>query len=102
MIYLTYSGQGSGGGGGGGGGNSLASNAVSLASGSISQSFTYTNTLLSAYAPILGAIINTIDATPIFLQAIVTAFSTTGFTVTFNVAPDTANYKLPYIVVANI
>ena len=71
---------------------------VSLASGSISQSFVYTTPLVANQAPLIGQIMNSVDASPIFLQGIVTAFSTTGFTITFNVAPDTANYKLAYII----
>lgn len=41
---------------------------------------------------------NTVDANPIFLQGIVTAKSTTGFTVTFNAPTDSANYVLNYMV----
>lgn len=97
-VYLTYT----AGSGGGGSSSAVAAKVVNLASGSISQSFSYTGSVSGGLAPILGAIINTVDSTPIFLQAIVTAFSTSGFTVTFNVAPDSANYKLAYVVVKNI
>lgn len=71
---------------------------AALASGLATQSITYTSTAGAGQFPVVGDVINTVDATPIFLQAIVTAFSTTGFTVLFNVAPDTANYQLPYVI----
>lgn len=37
---------------------------------------------------------NAVDIQPIFLQYVVTAMSTTGFTVIFNAPTDTANYSL--------
>ena len=79
-----------------------AANLVNLASGSTTQSFTYTSAVGAGLAPVIGIIVNTVDANPIFLQAVITAYSTTGFTVRFNVAPDTANYKLPYVLTGSM
>jgi hypothetical protein len=87
---------------GGSSGGAQAAAAVALASGSASQSFTFSSTIIGTFVLIVGAVQNTVDATPIFLQSVVTAVSSTGFTVLFNVAPDTANYNLPYVVVPTI
>ena len=98
-LYLTYN---SGGIGGGSSSSEVqASKTVALASGQISQSFVYSAYLSINNAPIIS-IANTVDALPIFLQCIVTAYSILGFTVTFNVAPDSGNYKLSYVVVNTI
>lgn len=43
---------------------------------------------------------NTTDTTPQFQPIVITAFSTTGFTATWNVPTDTANYSLNWQVFA--
>jgi hypothetical protein len=40
----------------------------------------------------------TTDANPIFIQGMVTTKLTTGFTVTLAAPPDTANYKMSYVI----
>lgn len=73
-----------------------AANVVSLSSGVSSVSVTFTSAFGStSYSPD-WAIINTVDANPIFLQGYISAMSSSGFTVTFNAATDTANYKFAY------
>ena len=89
--------SGSGGGGGGGGNSALPANVVNIPNAASSIAVIYSSTIAVANVPVFS-FINIIDATPIFLQGMITASSTTGFTVTFNTATDTANYKLSYIV----
>lgn len=86
-----------GAGGGGGGSGAQASATVPLASGSSTFTVAYSSTLALAIPPIFS-FVNTIDSTPIFLIGYVSAFSTTGFTVTANAPTDSANYKLVYAV----
>lgn len=79
------------------GGGGLASNVVAISSGASSKAITYTTTLSSVGVPVFS-IVNTTDSSPIFIQGIITAYSTTGFTVLFNTSTDTANYLLAYTV----
>lgn len=96
-TFYWNTGSGGGGGGGGGGSGAQAAGTATLASASQSFSVSYDVTLASAIAPIFS-FINTVDASPIFLDGYVSAFSTTGFTVKTNALTDTANYKLVYAV----
>lgn len=82
-------------------GAALAADLVSISNAATSVAVTYSSTLPSAYAPVCH-IINITDASPIFLEAVVTAYSTTGFTATFNAATDSSNYKLSYTVVGTV
>jgi hypothetical protein len=84
-----------------GGSGALAAKIVSLST-SASQSVVYGAAVPSGSVPVIGDVFNTVDANPIFLQSVITAYSTTGFTILFNVAPDTTNYQLSYIVVAPV
>lgn len=83
----------------GGGGGGAPTGAVVLAAGSATAAIVFTTPILVPYAVVVS-VSNLIDTLPIFLQAIITAKSTTGFSVLFNTAPDTANYNLEYIVAA--
>ena len=73
----------------------LAANTVAIPSGATSIAITYSTTIAASYS-LNFSFFNTVDATPIFLQGMITAQSTTGFTVTFNTATDTANYQISY------
>lgn len=73
----------------------MRANVVALPSAASSVNVVYSSALPSADVPVIS-ILNTSDANPIFLQAIITAFSTTGFTAKFNAPTDTANYSLSY------
>lgn len=97
--YAKWSGFG-GGSGGGGGGGAIAAGVVNLAQGQSSFVVTYDTTIASI--PPLFSVANTVDTFPIFLNGIITAFSGTGFTITFNAQTDTANYKLSYAVMAGV
>lgn len=83
--------------GGGGGGAADAAGTVNIGSGVSSIVVAYDVTLTSAIAPIFS-FINSTDSAPIFLIGFISAFSTSGFTVTFNAATDSANYKMSYAV----
>lgn len=85
------------GGGGGGGGSVVAAGVAALSSGASSFSITYDVTLGSSIPPVFS-FVNSVDASPIFLIGYVSAYSTSGFTVTANAQTDTANYKIVYIV----
>ena len=72
-----------------------AANVVNITNGSQAVSVVYTVPLAVSAPPVIS-FINTVDATPIFLQGMVTAWSTTGFTVTLNTPTDTGNYQMSY------
>lgn len=44
---------------------------------------------------------NTTDSTPQFQPVVITAFSTTGFTATWNVPTDSANYSINWMILVN-
>lgn len=90
-----------GSGGGGGGGAAVAAAVVPILSGVSIITVTYSSTLAAIGVPVFS-IINTVDSTPIFLQGIITFFSTHGFILTLNAPTDTANYSVSYIVAAAI
>ena len=83
--------------GGGGSGSAQASGTAAISDGASSVTVTYDVTLSTAVPPIVS-VINSIDGSPIFLNPVVTAYSTTGFTATFNAPADSANYVLQYAV----
>lgn len=88
--------------GGGSGSGSSGSASVAIASGASSKSVTFTTDFGStSYVPLIN-ITNTTDATPIFLQWIVTTKSSSGFTATFNAPTDTANYILEYAILGYV
>lgn len=82
---------------GGSASGALAANTVAIGNGVSSLPVTYSGTIAAGLYPVI-TIVNITDATPIDLQAEVTAASTTGFTALFNAPTDTANYLLSYIV----
>lgn len=91
-AWLIYPPEGAGGGGDSG------SQSVALSSGVSSVSVTFSNAFGSTnYVP-LWSISNVTDATPIFVLGIITAMSSSGFTVTFNAPTDTANYVFNYLI----
>lgn len=71
-------------------GNVNLANAVTSATATFSTAFSDTNYFVSC------AFVNKTDANPIFLQAVITTVSATGFIATFNAPTDTANYSLNY------
>jgi hypothetical protein len=70
---------------------------VSLGNGVTEVSVTFSSDLETNNYSLTYSIINTTDANPKFLDKIITAKSSTGFTVKFNEATDSANYKLSYL-----
>lgn len=96
-TFYWSSGSGGGGGGGSGAGSAQAAGVVSIAASVSSKSVVYATAIGSSLPPIFS-FINTIDSSPIFLSGFVSAFSTTGFTITFNAPTDSANYKIDYAV----
>lgn len=99
IDYGTFywgSGGGSGGGGGGGGGAQSAGT-VALGNAASSVTVAYGAALSSALIPVFS-FVNVTDTEPIFLQGYVSAYATTGFTVTFNAPTDSVNYIFNYAV----
>jgi hypothetical protein len=88
-------------GSGGSGGDVFAQGVYNMPSGQSTFTVAYDVTLASAIPPIFS-IVNTVDGSPIFLIAYVSAFSTSGFTVTTNAPTDTANYQLVYSVMGPV
>lgn len=87
---------GSGGGSGGTGVLVARSGTQAISNGSPTVDITFSSAMASTAYAIEYSIINTTDATPIFLQGVVTTIATTGFTITLNAAADTANYSVTY------
>lgn len=72
-----------------------------VGSGATSVSVTFSSAIAStSYAPVCSWI-NTSDGSPQFQPIVITAFSTTGFTASWNVATDTANYIISWQVTVN-
>lgn len=75
---------------------------VALNNGDQSVSITFSKPMPDTnYTPDALTFINTVDVQPQFLQAVVTARSASGMTVTFNAQTDSANYVLAYRVTAD-
>ncbi len=70
---------------------------ASISSGASSKAVVFTTPFADTSYSIIVTIQNLTDATPIFLNPVITAKSTTGFTVLFNAPTDTINYVLEYI-----
>lgn len=70
--------------------------AASISNGASSKAITFSSAMADTTYSIDFAIENVTDASPIFLQGVVTAKATTGFTVTFNAPTDSANYVLSW------
>lgn len=96
-TFFWGSGGGSGGGGGGGAGSAQKSGSVALGNAASSVAVVYSGALSSALIPIFS-FANITDGEPIFLSGYVSAYSTSGFTVTFNAPTDSANYIFNYAV----
>lgn len=94
-AYARYSGFG----GGGASPQTLvgAGGEVTIASGASSKAVTFSTAFVDTTYAVVWSIKNTTDVSPIFLQGVITAKATTGFTVTFNTPTDTANYALDYL-----
>lgn len=65
---------------------------VALSSGVNTASVTFSTAMASASFSVDGTIFNSTDADPAWLTFVVTARSTSGFSVKFNAPTDTANY----------
>jgi len=74
---------------------------VSLGSGVSTASVTFSSALATADYTITYSLVNTVDVNPKFLDVIVTAKSTTGFSVKFHQNTDSANYLLEYICIVH-
>lgn len=88
------------GGGGSGGSNSGISQEVAIGPGIDTFTVTFPSPALNTYYVPEAQLFNDTDPNPQFLNVIVTAKTINGFTVRLNVATDSANYKLSYIVPA--
>ena len=70
---------------------------VALGDGVSTASVTFSSALATADYTITYSLVNLVDVNPKFLDIIVTAKSTTGFSVEFHQNTDSANYVLEYI-----
>lgn len=73
----------------------------SVGSGATSVSVTFSSAIANTNYPPICTWQNTTDTHPQFQPLVITAFSTTGFTVSWNVATDTANYSINWQVMVN-
>lgn len=78
-----------------------ADGAVGLSNGDVSVSVTFSTAFPNTSYSIAFALRNTVDASPIMLQGIVTAKSVSGFTVKLNAPTDSANYLFEYTATRN-
>jgi hypothetical protein len=69
---------------------------VAIADATGSKAVTFSSAMADTTYAVDFSFGNVVDSEPIFLQGVVTAKSTTGFTVTFNAPTDSANYTLSY------
>ena len=69
---------------------------VSIPVSAASVTATFTTALTGTNYVVLIGFVNTLDASPIFLQAMVTYRATTGFVATLNAQTDSTNYVLTY------
>ena len=76
---------------------SWRSKRVSMAAGISSKAVVFDTPMSDANYTVYWSIENLIDPGPIWLQAVVSARSNTGFTLKFNAELDTANYVLHYV-----
>lgn len=74
---------------------------VALGDGVSTASVTFSSALSTSDYTITYSLVNTVDANPKFLDVIVTAKSTTGFSVKFHQNTDSANYLLEYICIVH-
>lgn len=89
---------------GGGSGSSVTARASTVAIGNGVQNFSvaFSSTVsTTAYTPLLS-IGNDVDADPIYLTAIWSNRSATGFDVELSAPTDSANYVLSYIAILDI
>lgn len=70
---------------------------VSIANGAAEVSVVFSSDMGTTDYSLSCLLVNTVDASPIFLDKMVTAKSSTGFTVKLSQATDSANYKLNYL-----
>lgn len=84
------------GGGGGGGTGVLRAGSQNITNGSSSVSVAFSTAVANTAYRITLFFVNTVDADPIFLSAMVTNKTVNGFTLKLNAPVDTANYKVEY------
>lgn len=63
-------------------------------------SVTFSTAVTTSYIPVCSWQ-NTTDSTPQFQPIAITAFTTTGFTATWNAPTDSANYSINWMVLVN-
>jgi hypothetical protein len=74
---------------------------ASVSASATSVSVTFSSALASTNYAIICTWMNTVDSNPQLQPFVVTAFSTSGFTVSWNAPTDTANYKINWQAIAN-
>ena len=85
-------------GGGGSGGSGGVAQEVGLSLGSISVTVVFPTPLSATTYVVIAQLVNKTDPDPDFQPITITNKTTTGFTATWNMPLDTANYLLDYVV----
>jgi hypothetical protein len=73
---------------------------ATVTNGTTSVAVIFSATVTTSYVPVCTWM-NTTDATPQFQPIVITAFSTTGFTASWNVPVDSANYVINWFIAVN-
>jgi hypothetical protein len=73
---------------------------AAVSSSASSVAVTFSTAITTSYVPVCSWQ-NTTDSTPQFQPIVITAFSTTGFTASWNVPTDSANYSINWFVSVN-
>jgi hypothetical protein len=81
--------------------NVIRAGRAAIATATSTSVVTFSTALANTNYAVNHTFENTTDTDPIFLQAMITAKSTTGFTATFNAPTDSANYVMNWQAIAN-
>ena len=79
-------------------GAAVRANVATLTSGLTSKAITFSSAMPNTSFVVFANLVNTTDSSVQYQPVTPTAFSTTGFTASWNAPTDSANYVLHYIV----
>lgn len=82
----------------GGGGSAWTAASENILSGASNKVISFSSAQPDTAFIVFAQLENTVDASPLFQQVEIIAKSTTGFTASWNMPTDTANYKLSYVI----
>lgn len=84
---------------GGGGGGKYRAGSDAITNGTTSLAVVFSTDFLSTDYAVVATILNETDASPMFIPVTITDKQSTGFTASWNVAVDSANYVLEWYIV---